>query len=80
MKRFKRVMALMFCIVIVGLIVATFIVACLGYNGLFKRLLVCDVIVPVLGWAYMMIYKVATMADERLLEKAQRIAESEDEQ
>ena len=54
-KNGKRIIALAGVILLVGMIVATLVVACLKFEGsdqIFKGLLCCDIAIPILLWFY----------------------------
>lgn len=52
------------------LIIATLVVAFLSFPGsqkVFIALLACDILLPVFIWIYMTIYKMASKADDDLM-------------
>ena len=60
MKRVKQILAIIGVILLVGLYLSTFILAIFGDSNtmnLFKASIVATVIIPVLIWAYSMIYR-----------------------
>lgn len=69
----KRIFALLGVILIGIMVLATLIVAILPFPGSDKCFLVllgCDIILPVLIWMYMMIYKWARRADDEVAKDA----------
>ena len=71
-KNGKRIIALAGVILLVGMIVATLVVACLKFEGsdqIFKGLLCCDIAIPILLWFYIYLYNRARKTDDEL-EKA----------
>lgn len=68
-KNGKRIVALVGVILLVGMIVATLVVACLKFEGsgeIFKGLLCCDIAIPILLWLYMYLYHRARKTDDEL--------------
>ncbi|MGN0346714.1 MAG: hypothetical protein ACI4DU_05455 [Lachnospiraceae bacterium] len=68
-KKTKQIFALLGVILIGVIVLATLIVAILPFPGSDKCFLVllgCDIILPVLIWMYMMIYKWARRADDEV--------------
>ena len=69
----KRIFALLGVILIGIMVLATLIVAILPFPGSDKYFLVllgCDIILPVLIWMYMLIYKWARRADDEVAKDA----------
>jgi len=69
-KKIKRIVALGGVILMVLLIIATLVVAFLSFPGsqkVFIALLACDILLPVFIWIYMTIYKMASKADDDLM-------------
>ena len=69
----KRIFALLGVILIGIMVLATLIVAIIPFPGSDKYFLVllgCDIILPVLIWMYMMLYKWARRADDEVAKDA----------
>lgn len=65
--KLKRVAALCGVAIFVLLLIATMIVACISFPGsqqVFIFLVACDILLPVFIWAYMLLIKVASRADD----------------
>lgn len=60
MKKIKQILAILGCILLVGLYVSTLIFALIGSEdtmNLFRASVYATVVVPVLIWAYSLIYR-----------------------
>lgn len=78
-KMATRVIALLGVILLVGMILATFVVACIKFEGsdrIFKGLLSCDIAIPILLWFYLYLYNRASKTDKELEEKYQKQEEN----
>ena len=74
-KRFKQVSALIGVALLLLMIIATLVVACLKFEGsdmVFKGLLCCDIAIPVLLWFYLYLIKRASKTDDELEEKMRK--------
>lgn len=68
-NKFTRIVALLGVIILLLMIIATFVVAVVNFDGserIFKGLLISDFVVPVILWSYLMIYRWAKGRDDRL--------------
>lgn len=71
----KRVIALIGVILLVIMVIATLVVACLKFDGsdkVFKGLISCDIAIPILLWFYIYLYQRAKKTDIELEEKYQK--------
>lgn len=62
-KNIKRVLALITVILMIGLIIATFIVACIDFPNketVFPCCILAMIILPIIGWIIMWMYGVIT--------------------
>lgn len=68
-EKLKRITALMGVILLAVMVIATLIVAIMNNPALedvFRTLLICDFVVPVLLWMYLYLYNRAKKTDEML--------------
>lgn len=68
-KRAKRVVAILCVIIMVALLIATFVAACVTFEGsqqVFMALVGIDIIFPVIIWGYMSLVKWASDNDDKL--------------
>lgn len=75
---FKRIVALLGAIILILMFVATLVVAVLNFEGsdkVLSALIGCDVLIPVILWGYLMVYKWASNRDERLNKELDKIDE-----
>lgn len=71
-KRGKQIAALAGVVLLLTMVIATFVVACLKFDGsdrIFKGLLCCDIAVPILLWFYLYLYNRAGKTDQELAER-----------
>ncbi len=67
--KFKRVVALTGVVLLVLLLIATFVVGCMSFEGsqqVFVALVGFDIIIPVIVWGYMLLVKWASDRDDKL--------------
>lgn len=65
----KRIIAIAGVIILVGTIIATLVVAIMnkpGTHNLFMGLLAADVVIPVMLWGYLMLYRWASRNDDKV--------------
>lgn len=74
----KRIVALLGAIILILMFVATFVVAVWNFEGsdrVFKALIGCDIFVPIILWAYIMIYRWAASKDKGINKKVDELLE-----
>lgn len=77
----KRIVALVGAIILILMFVATLVVAVIPFEGsdrVFKALIGCDIFIPIILWAYIMIYKWAAGKDNNMNEKVNELLEKDE--
>lgn len=67
MKKFKRTLALIGAVLLIVLYVSTLIFALFDYSasmGLLKASIACTILLPVLLYAYTLVYKISKKEDD----------------
>ena len=80
-NKVKQAAALIGVALLLLMIIATLVVACLKFEGsanVFKGLICCDIAIPVLLWFYLYLLKRASKTDDELEEKIIKDAASQD--
>lgn len=83
MKKIKQILAICVVVLLVGLYIATLIFAVIGSEntmGMFKAALYSTFIVPVLLWAYGLVYRLLKRHGEEIATKASEDSFQDDSQ
>lgn len=79
--KLKRIVALIGAIILVLIYVATLVVAVVNFEGADKvlnGLIACDIVIPLILWGYLTIYRIASKKDESLVNACQDAANSKE--
>lgn len=69
MKKFKRTLALIGAVLLIALYISTFVFALFDHSaslGLLKASIACTILLPVLLYAYTLVYKISKKDDDEL--------------
>lgn len=83
MKRIKRILAIAGIVLLALMYAATFLCAILDTSStmvLFRACVMCTILVPILIWGYIVIYRLAKGRDNQELQEAINTLESEKKQ